>query len=90
MRGPQGIAPRLAARLKANMMERIVDILSGVLAGLVAGLVAVVLGTIASIGTPDAPISCIGLMVAPPVVGGLCGGVVSLRVGRNHPPKRRR
>ena len=72
------------------MMERVVDILSGVLAGLVAGLVAVVLGTTVSLGTPDAPNSCIGLMVAPLVVGGLCGGFVSFRMGRNHPPARRR
>ena len=85
--GPQEVAPRLAARPKANVMERVVGILIGVLAGLCAGLAAVVLGTLGTMGStpPDTPERCVGLMVAPLVVGGLCGGWVSWRL-----PERRR
>ena len=70
-------------------MERVVDILSGILTGLLVGLVAVILGMIGG-STPDTSNPCVGLMVTPPVVGGLCGGFVSWRRGREPPPGRRR
>ena len=69
-------------------MERVVDILLGILAGLFVGLVTVILGTAGSTALA-APDSCVGLMVAPLVVGGLCGGWMSWRLGRNRPPERR-
>ena len=74
------------------MVERAVDILMGILAGLLVGLVTVVLGTLGTMGStpPDAPGRCVGLMVAPLVVGGLCGGFVSWRLRRNRPPEWRR
>lgn len=71
------------------MMERAVGILLGLLAGLLLGLVTVVLGTLVGGGSPDAPDRCVGLMMAPLVAGGLCGGWVSWRLGRNRPPERR-
>lgn len=65
-------------------MERIVDLLVGILAGLLVGLVTVILGTIRTVPSPsDAVPHCIELMVVPLVVGGICGGFVSLRLGRN-------
>ena len=72
-------------------MERVVDILLGILAGLLVGLVTVILGTLGTAGSMPltAPDPCVGLMVAPLVVGGLCGGWVSWRLGRNRPPERR-
>ena len=79
-----GDMPAPAVRLEANMMERAVDILLGILAGLLVGL-----GTVGST-PPDAPSRSVGLMAAPLVVGGLCGGFVSWRLGRNRPPEWRR
>lgn len=72
-------------------MERAVGILIGVLAGLLVGIATVILGTIGAMGStpPDAPGRCVGLMVAPLVVGALCGGFVSWRKARNGPPERR-
>ena len=70
-------------------MERVVDIVSGILTGLLVGLVAVILGLIGG-STPDTSNPCVGLMVAPPAVGALCGGFVAWRRGREHPPGRRR
>ena len=74
------------------MLERAVDILMGILAGLLVGLVTVVLGILGTMGStpPDAPGRCVGLMVAPLIVGALCGGFVSWRLGRNRPPEWRR
>ena len=73
-------------------MERAVDILIGLLAGLLVGLVTIVLGTLGSMGSmpPDAPSPCAGLMVAPLIVGALCGGWVSWRRGKSRPRERRR
>ena len=74
------------------VVERAVDILLGILAGLLVGLVTVVLGTLGTMGStpPDAPYRCVGLMSAPLVVGALCGGWVSWRLGRRRPPEWRR
>ena len=73
-------------------MERAVEVLLGVLAGLCAGLVAVVLGTLGTMSNtpPDTPERCVGLMVAPLVVGALCGGWVSWHLDRRRLPERRR
>ena len=70
-------------------MERAVGVLFGVLAGLLVGLVTVILGTIGGRMPPDTPDRCVGLMVAPLVVGALCGGFVSWRLGKSDPPERR-
>ena len=67
----------------------LLTILMGVVSGLLAGLAAVVLDTLGGTPPPDAPGRCIRLMVALLVVGGLCGGAVSWRLGRSRSPKRR-
>ena len=66
-------------------MERTIGILTGILAGLLVGLVAVILGLVGGSTPSDASNPCVGLMVSPPVVGGLCGGFVSWRRGRDRP-----
>ena len=84
----RSVLPR-AFGLEANIMERAVGVLLGILAGLFVGLVAVVLGTLAGRMPPDTPDRCVGLMVTPPVVGALCGGFLSWRLGKSGPPERR-
>lgn len=70
-------------------MERAVGVLLGILAGLLVGLVTVVLGLLGGRTPPDTPERCVGLMVTPLVVGALCGGFVSWRLGKGDPPERR-
>ena len=70
-------------------MERVVGVLLGILAGLFVGLVTVVLGLLGGSTPPDTPDRCVGLMVTPLVVGALCGGFASWRLGKSGPPERR-
>ena len=70
-------------------MDRAVNILLGILAGLFVGLLTIGLGTLGSI-PPDAPDRCIGLIIALLLVGGLCGGWVSWRLGRERLQESRR
>jgi len=75
-------------------MERAADILIGVLVGLLVGLGTILLGMLGTMaGTPPDALGasdrCTGLIVALLVVGAVCGGLVSRRLGRLRSPERR-